>query len=76
MQSAEQIVPIGERLVILAREHTDDTNLTYLLAHEALRALLRTHPPLIQTKLEYLRQALSTAAETLGINPAAGRAAD
>jgi hypothetical protein len=67
MHSAEQVVPIGERLVILARELTDDTNQTYLLAHKALRALLRTERSLGDAELGDLRRALSTAAEALGI---------
>jgi hypothetical protein len=69
MQSAEQLVPIGERLVILARELTDDTNETYLLAHKALRALLRTDRSLGDAELGDLRGALLIAAEALGIAP-------
>ena len=69
MHSAKQMIPIGERLVILARELTDDTNETYLLAHKALRALLRTGRSLGDAELGDLRSALLSAAEALGIAP-------
>ena len=77
MHSAEQVVPIGERLVILARELTDDTNETYLLAHKALRALLREGRSPSDAELDDLRSALLSAAEALAIVPgdASARAA-
>lgn len=71
MHSAEQVVPTGERLVIFARELTDDTNETYLLAHKALRALLRRDRSLADVELDELRRALVTAAEALGVAQAA-----
>lgn len=71
MHSAQQVVPIGERLVILAREFTDDTNETYLLAHKALRALLRADgQSLGGAGPDDLRLALLLAAKALGIAPA------
>jgi hypothetical protein len=69
MHSAEQVVPIGERLVILARELTDDTNETYLLAHKALRALLRADQAIGDPELGDLRRALIIAAVAIGITP-------
>jgi hypothetical protein len=69
MQSAEQVVPIGERLVLLARELTDDTNETYLLAHKALRALLHAGRSLDDAGLGDLRSTLLLAAQALGIAP-------
>jgi hypothetical protein len=67
MKVAEHVVPIGDRLVVLAREFTDDINETYLIAHKALRTLLRGEAPLSQARSNDLREAVSLAAEALGI---------
>lgn len=67
MQLTEHVVPIGDRLVVLAREFTDDTNETYLIAHKALRTLLRNDALLSQSNSDDLRDAVSLAAEALGI---------
>ncbi len=68
MLLAQQVVPIGERLVALGRDFTDDTNETYLIAHKALRTLLRNNALLSEVKLADLREAVSIAAQALGIN--------
>jgi hypothetical protein len=68
MLLAQQVVPIGERLVALGRDFTDDTNETYLIAHKALRTLLRNNALLSEVELADLREAVSIAAQALGIN--------
>lgn len=68
MQLAEHVVPIGERLVVFAREFTDDANETYLIAHKALRTLLRNDAPLSGAEAADLRNAVALAAEALGID--------
>ena len=50
---------------MLARELTDDTNETYLLAHKALRSLLRSDQPIGEANLADLRLALSRAVEAI-----------
>lgn len=67
MQLAERLGPIGERLVVLAREFTDDANETYLIAHKALRTLLRNDASLSNAEPAGLRAAVARAAKTLGI---------
>ena len=67
MQMTEQIVPIGDRLVQLAREFTDDANEAYLIAHKALRTLLRNETPLSGAEGADLRAAVTHAAKALGI---------
>lgn len=68
MQLTEHVVPIGERLVVLAREFTDDANETYLIAHKALRTLLRNDEPSSNAEPADLHEAVALAAEALGID--------
>lgn len=68
MQLTEHVVPIGDRLVVLAREFTGDTNETYLIAHKALRTLLRKHASLSDADPDDLRDAVTLAAKALGID--------
>jgi hypothetical protein len=68
MQLAKHVVPIGDRLVVLSREFTDDANETYLIAHKALRTLLRDDAPLSDAEPADLREAVALAAEALGID--------
>ncbi|MBX3429647.1 MAG: hypothetical protein KF779_08705 [Hyphomonadaceae bacterium] len=66
MLLAARIVVIGERLVVLARDVTDDANKAHLLAHKALRTLLRNDPSLSRTDPSALRQALHLSLARLG----------
>lgn len=75
MQLAEHVVPIGERLVVLAREFTDDPNEAYLLAHKALRTLLRNDAVLSNAEPADLREAMALAAKALGIDARGKRGA-
>jgi hypothetical protein len=67
MPLAKHIVPIGDRLVKLSGEFTDDRNEAYLIAHKALRRLLRNHVQLSDAQPADLREAVALAAEALGI---------
>lgn len=68
MPLAKHIVPIGVRLVELSGELTDDANEAYLIAHKALRRLLRDHAQLSDLQPADLREAVTLAAEALGVN--------
>ncbi|HYD73347.1 MAG TPA: hypothetical protein VEF55_09420 [Candidatus Binatia bacterium] len=58
MSTASSIAVIGERLVLLALEIKGDVNESYLLAHKALRLLLRENVCLKTVDDNRLREAL------------------
>ncbi len=66
MLLAARVVAIGERLVALARDITDDANKAHLIAHKALRTLLRNDPSLSRTDPSALRRALHLSVAALG----------
>lgn len=65
MLLAARVVAIGERLVGLARAMTDDANKAHLIAHKALRTLLRNDPSLSRTDPSALRRALRLSVAAL-----------
>jgi hypothetical protein len=67
MHLAQHVAPLGDRLVVLGREFTDDANESYLIAHKALRSLLAHDGPLSDAEPADLRTAVSRAAKALGI---------
>jgi hypothetical protein len=58
MSTASSIATVGERLVMLALDIKGDVNESYLLAHKALRRLLRERVCLKTVDDDHLREAL------------------
>lgn len=59
---ADRVTAFGIRLVALGSEFTKDINERHLLAHKALRILLRNDPTLARINPMALRHALHLAA--------------